>query len=830
MTIPGTELTEQDLAKLEAAWIPAELAAGALLRRVTSVDGAQLVGRKPGDNCAGVIFPYVWPGEASAREYRLRRDTPDLKMEGGRQRETGKYLAAPGRGNLLYFFPGTPAAWLKEADLPIVITEGEKKTLALWRLAWHDLSDSSEHARFLPVGLSGVWNWRGTVARQSGPNGERVAVKGAIPDFGRIEWKERKVIILFDANVKTNESVGAARTELARYLIHECGAHVFYADMPKKEGVNGVDDLLAAAGPDKVLQILDKAKEAKVKEAKTATAALLGRLYEGAEFFHTADQSLYATVKVDDHAETWPLKSKAFKSWLARRFYLDEGKPPSKQALEDAIYMCESQALFDGPLREVGTRVTTEGGVLYIDLCDDKWRVVEVTATGWRVTQDAPVRFRRSRGMTALPYPLEGGSLEELRPFVNGAEDDVWALLLAWLVGAFNPTGPYPLLILQGEQGTAKSTTARVIRSLVDPSSSPLRSLPKEERDLMIAANNAWTIAYDNLSGAPQWISDALCRLATGGGFATRELHSDSEEILFNAQRPIILNGIDDIATNADLADRALVVTLPPIPEEYRKPEAEFWKAFENSRSRIFGALLDALVSGMRHVAETKLAKYPRMADFSRWVVACSHRMPVSGEDMMDAYMENRRDAVAVSIEGSPVASAVQTFMRDRREWDGAASELMEELARCVADDIRRLKHWPRDPRNMANKVRRVSPVLRQAGIEVRFFRHGKERTRLISISRQWGDFSVRQRSTPPNELQDKELRADDASVRPASAKRSSVRLDEEDLNRRTLNAQADAGGQTPASALNPNETQLLNQGRTQADAEIPLLVGEVEF
>jgi hypothetical protein len=826
MNLPGTELNEQDLAKLEQSWIPADLAAMAQLRRVTSMDGAQLVGRKPGDNCAGVIFPYFWPGDTSPREYRLRRDVPDVKMEGGRQREVNKYLAAPGRGNLLYFFPGTPAAWLRDAELPVVITEGEKKALALWRLAWHDLSESSEHARFLPIGLSGVWNWRGTVGKETGPNGERVNVKGAIPDFARIEWKERKVIILFDANVKTNESVGAARTELARYLIHECGAHVFYADLPKKDGVNGVDDLLAASGPDKVLAILEKAKEAKVKEAKTAAAALLGRLYEGAEFFHTADQSLYATVKVDDHSETWPLKSKAFKSWLARRFYLDEGKPPSKNALEDAIYMCESQALFDGPLREVGTRVMLDGSALYIDLADEKWRVVEVTATGWRVTNDAPVRFRRSRGMTALPYPLEGGSLEELRPFVNGQEDDVWALLLAWLVGAFNPTGPYPLLILQGEQGTAKSTTARVIRSLVDPSSSPLRSLPKEERDLMIAANNAWTIAYDNLSGAPQWISDALCRLATGGGFATRELHSDSEEILFNAQRPIILNGIDDIATNADLADRALVVTLPPIPEEYRKPEAEFWKAFDLARPRIFGALLTALAAGLRHVADTKLKKYPRMADFSRWVVACSHQLPVTGDDIMEAYNENRRDAVAVSIEGSPVAAAVQTFMRDRRVWDGAAAELMEELGKSVADDIRRLKSWPRDPRNMANKVRRVAPVLRQAGIEVRFYRHGKERTRLISITRQWGDFSVRQRSTPPNELENNELRADAGSVRQTSTQISASA----NPDRRTLNALADDGGQSPASALNHSTNQSLNQGGTQADAEIPLLAEEVEI
>jgi Domain of unknown function (DUF3854) len=831
MNLPGNPITETDAERLAASWITPELAAQALLRRVTALDGAELVGRKTAD-CAGIVFPYIWPGEAAPREYRLRRDVPDVRMEGDKRKESNKYMSAPGRANMFYFFPGTPPAWLRDHELPIVITEGEKKAIALWRLAWDGLSESSESARFLPIGLSGVWNWRGTVGKESGPNGERVNVKGVIPDFSHVEWKERKVVLLFDANVKTNESVRAARTELARHLIHERGAHVFYADLPAKEGINGVDDLLSAVGPGKVLTIIEKAKEAKIKEKQSAQAAILGRLYEGAEFFRTADQKLYATVDVGDHKETWPLKSSAFKSWLARRFYIDEGKPPSKQALEDAIYMCESQALFDGQVREVGTRIIRDGPVLYVDLSDEKWRCVEITASGWRVTQDAPVRFRRSRGMMALPYPLEGGSVDELRQFVNAGDDDVWALLLAWLVGAFNPSGPYPLLVLQGEQGTAKSTTARVLRSLVDPSSSPLRSLPKEERDLMIAANNAWLIAFDNLSGAPQWISDALCRLATGGGFATRELHSDSDEILFDAQRPIILNGIDDIATNADLADRALIVTLPPIERKHRKPEADFWAHFELKRARIFGALLSAVSSGVRRAAETQLREYPRMADFARWVYACSAALPITGEEILDAYMENQRDTVAVSIEGSPVAAAIQAFMRERHTWTGTASELLECLAKSITDDIRRLRSWPKDPRAVANRLRRVAPVLRQAGVEVRFVRQGKDRLRIIEINRQTEQqarISVRHRPPSVSDTEDNSLRADanekghrppsSAIVRPASAG---------ELGGRKM-GEADDSGRSPSSALNYEENQLVEVGRTMADANFRALAGNVK-
>jgi hypothetical protein len=126
--------------------------------------------------------------------------------------------------------------------------------------------------------------------------------------------------------------------------------------------------------------------------------------------------------------------------------------------------------------------------------------------------------------MLPLPYPREGGSITSLRGFVNVANDDDWALLLAWLVAAFRPHGPYPVLVLHGEQGSAKSTVARVLRALVDPGTASLRSEPRDARDLIISATNGWCVALDNLSHLPVWLSDAICSLATGGGFGTREL------------------------------------------------------------------------------------------------------------------------------------------------------------------------------------------------------------------------------------------------------------------------------------------------------------------
>ena len=196
-------------------------------------------------------------------------------------------------------------------------------------------------------------------------------------------------------------------------------------------------------------------------------------------------------------------------------------------------------------------------------------------------------------------------------------------LVVAWALACLRNRGPYPVIVLSGEQGSAKSTFSAILRALLDPNTAPLRALPREDRDLFIAASNGHVLAFDNVSGLPAWISDTLCRLATGGGFAVRQLYSDQDEVLFDAARPVILNGIEDIVTRPDLADRAVFLTLEPIPEERRRPEQELWAAFEAERPRILGVLLDAVAKGWPSCRSTKLDKLPRMADFALWATAC---------------------------------------------------------------------------------------------------------------------------------------------------------------------------------------------------------------
>jgi hypothetical protein len=479
--------------------------------------------------------------------------------------------------------------------------------------------------------------------------------------------------------------------------------------------------------------------EADAEERKATQAELLVRCASGADLFHTPAGDSYATVPVGDHRATHPVKAKGFRRWLVRAYFERYDRPPGNQALQDALGLLEARAEFDGPEREVYVRVAGHAGNIYIDLANEDWQVVEITPSGWRVLsgEDAPVRFRRPRGMLALPTPLSGSDGNDgcdglLRRFFNVSDEENLRLIVAWLVAALRPTGPFPVLLLQGEQGSAKSTAERLVRALVDPSAAPLRTTPRNERDLYIAADNAHVIALDNISTLPPWLSDALCRLSTGGGFSTRTLFENREEELFEGMKPVILNGITDVATRPDLLDRSIIVALPPIPDEDRRPEANLWGEFEQACPAILASLFDAVSGALRSVEDVRLEGMPRMADFAVWATAAEESLGWDTGTFMAAYTGNRQEAADSVLDADPVAVAVLEFMSDRDQWTGSATELWTALGELVGEGVRKTKVWPGAPNALTSKLKRLAPTLRGVGIEYSEDRSGRSRKKML--------------------------------------------------------------------------------------------------
>jgi hypothetical protein len=455
------------------------------------------------------------------------------------------------------------------------------------------------------------------------------------------------------------------------------------------------------------------------KDKKTQAAELVElALGQNLELFHDRSREAYVSVPVNDHVETHRIKSKSFRLWLSGLFYGEHQKPPGAQAMQDALGILEAKAIFDGEEHEVHARLAAHGGKTYLDLCNDAWQVIEIDKDGYRVVDDPPVHFRRVKAMLPLPVP-EPGSIGLLRRFVNVREEH-WCLFLGCLVAAMRPTGPYPVMLLISEQGSGKSTTSRVMRALVDPNSAPVRAEPREPRDLAIAANNAWMICLDNVSYIPAWLSDAICRTSTGGGFSIRTLYENDEETIFDGQRPITVNAIEEIGSRSDFLDRAVLIGCPTIPDEMRKTERRFWRQFEKVRPRILGAILKALSTGLRNLPDVKLERSPRMADFCQWVVACAPALKFTAEHFLDAYSSNRATANQTALETSAVIPHLLQLV-ELGKWEGTASELLEKIEEEVPENMKAAKHWPKTARALSGILRRLAPNLRQAGVDVEF-------------------------------------------------------------------------------------------------------------
>jgi hypothetical protein len=477
-----------------------------------------------------------------------------------------------------------------------------------------------------------------------------------------------------------------------------------------------------------------QAQNSSQRKSQALRLVEIGRRFE---LFHTPDGVPYASIEVNGHRETWATKSKAFGENLIRTYFYENGTVPNSQALRNAIATLDGIARFDGAEHEVHIRVAGGDQHIWVDLGNANWEVGEITPDGWRVVSNPPVRFRRALGMLPLPYPERGGSLSDLKPFLNISDVNAWSLILSWCVAAMRPDGPYPILYLLGEQGSAKSTATRVLRDLIDLFKAPLRAMPRDERDLYIAANNSRVIAFDNVSRIDPWLSDAFCRLATGGGFATRELYTDSDEVLFDTMRPMIMNGIEEAAVRGDFLERSITITLPTITEDVRRDEGTFWEAFELARPRILGLLLDGLSAALARYRTITLQHKPRMADFAIWSTAAEVGLGFEPGTFERAYSVNRQAANVVALEAMPISPYILQLIENNEEWTGTFEALLGELNRLHSEVHRKKpRGWPENPRKLSGDMKRLAPALRAVGIQYATSKPGHQNRRTLTLSK----------------------------------------------------------------------------------------------
>ena len=446
---------------------------------------------------------------------------------------------------------------------------------------------------------------------------------------------------------------------------------------------------------------------------------------EHCELSHDADGKALAVIPMPERREVWRVMSPGFENWLRAQYWQARQAGFSETTLKAALATISAAGVHDGQEVAVHIRAAQEGPSYYIDLCDEQWRVVYVTPRGWRILDQSPVMFTRTSAMRALPAPdRNAADLDRLWHNVN-IPIDRRVLVLAWVLECFRPETPFPVLELVGEQGSAKSTTQSVLRSLIDPNKVLLRGRPKTTEDVFVAAGCNWLVSYENLSSLTAEQQDAFCTLATGGGYAGRQLYTNGEEHVMETKRPVVLNGISVVATRPDLIDRVIHVDMPVIAPDQRRDDSDTSSGWERDKSVVFAALLDLFSAALAKLPEVRLMRKQRMADFERLGEAVGRVLGFEEGEFLAQYAEMVSAGIERALESNPVAQALESFIQTvSLPWQGTTAALFDRLN--VYEHHDRMA-WPRSPKGLSDQLRRIAPAFRTKGIEITHVGHTRQ-------------------------------------------------------------------------------------------------------
>jgi hypothetical protein len=440
---------------------------------------------------------------------------------------------------------------------------------------------------------------------------------------------------------------------------------------------------------------------------------------DGGEWWCDDHGQPYVSFSYDGCLEHHPLPSQSAREYMSLLAYQAEQSVISSQGNNEILGLLGALALRDGVVHPVGLRARHFLGRSYLDLGRPDWQVVELGAGGPRLMPagECPVRFVRPLGMGMLPVPTWNGDLTDLKQFLT-VDEGGFVMIVGWLLAALSGMSPFPVLAIGGAHGQGKSTVSSVLKRLVDPGRATRRSAPRSAQDLFVAAVNAYVLDYENLSAVPHWMSDALCVLSTGGTMTSRELYTDRGESVLEAIRPVIINGIPELVERADLMDRALVVTLGGLAPSARRPEVEFWEQFTEFQPVLLGALCTVLDNALERLHTITVPAPPRMADFTRLMVAAEPNLPWPVGTFLATYSAMRSKSSYQLLEDDLLADALMHLMK-RGDWQGPAQVLLQELTVQTYPDGHIPRDWPRSARGLGESLRRLAPALHEAGYVV---------------------------------------------------------------------------------------------------------------
>lgn len=535
------------------------------------------------------------------------------------------------------------------------------------------------------------------------------------------------------------------------------------AKQPDSAEVSGYDKLLEVVnGDDSVILTIQKAfghlgyfpfneetADDSKNEAKTDEEKIFKVIDERTrELLTDKHHTAFAAILVNDHIEILPIYSCRFERWVGKLYYETLDKAVSSETLNKICNLLQSKATFSDNIKDLQLRtykidIGDGKAAYYYDLTNVLWQAVKITENSWKIenSDDIPIMFRRYANQMPQVYPLSTylkDIFDQFMNLVNVKDDNNKLLLKCYIISLFIPDIPKPVLMLHGEQGSAKSTLQELIKRTVDPSSITSLIFPREINELIQQLSHNYIAYYDNVSFIKEWISDQLCRAVTGSGFSKRELYSNDDDIIYNFKRCLGFNGINLAASKADLLDRGLIIQLERISNENRRKIEEIWAEFERIKPQLLGYIFDILVKVLRikNNGGIDLDSKSRMADFEEYAEIISRCMGNEASSFTNAYHKNQQIQTEEVIEGSPVATILVKFIESRYKWVGTASMLLNELettAESLGIEIQN-RLWPRAAHVLTRRLNEIRTNLRAVGISIDYNKDPTTSSRIIEI------------------------------------------------------------------------------------------------
>ncbi|SEQ33349.1 toprim domain-containing protein [Giesbergeria anulus] len=554
----------------------------------------------------------------------------------------------------------------------------------------------------------------------------------------RTKHLDTKLILAADNDIKPDEpNTGLTKaTEAAQAVAGVLALAVSSQDPSRKMDFN---DLHQQEGPDAVARLIDAAapvesaspelpayatdfaplenSDSQDTDSKDSLSSqLVAFVLERTELFHDENRDSFALVH--SAQETYRLTGGKFKSWLMAEFYKASGKAARDQSVREALQVLDGLAQHDGEQKAVHIRAASHEGAIYVDLAQPgSSMAAKIEAGRWELVQAPPVRFLRPDTMRPLPTPTVG-EVSQLWNFVNVPED-ARLLVLAWLLECLRPDSVFPVLELVGEAGSAKSTTQRYLRMLIDPNASNLRSPPKSVEDVFVSAGMNWVVSFENVSHLAAPMQDALCVLATGGGYAKRKHYTDADESVINVTRPVVINGISASITAHDLIDRS--ICIEPQRLHQRREDGDIQREFEATYPSLVAGLFLLMAQTLKELPSTRLpdGENIRMAGFARLGVAMERALGAPAGEFLRQFHASRQESIARTIDSSPVATALLEWFESR--FNASA----EMSAKVLLTEVEKFKPlgadaWPKSAKGFGDALRRAAPSLRYIGVEVK--------------------------------------------------------------------------------------------------------------